>query len=89
MNPYDDNTTRNTIDGRGIGMTNWDFHYINNHRSRLISNAAIRSTHDEVLSMPDRRTRSGVIGICIVAVVLFVLTFEVGLFDDLYLWIVG
>jgi hypothetical protein len=88
---YNDNTTRNTIDGRGIGMTNWDFRYINNRHSRAVSNATLPSTYQEFYSVPKQRVGFGAVVLAwsVVIVLLYVATFEVGLFDDLYLWIIS
>jgi hypothetical protein len=90
MNPYDDNTTRNTIDGRNVGGSfDWDFNRINSRYGRAASNAVVPSTYQELYYVPRRRVgfTAVVIAWAAVAVLAYVATFEIGLFDGLYLWL--
>lgn len=88
MTIYNDNTTRNTTNGSRIGGSfNWDFNHINNRHSRLINNARLSSTFDEHYQWPRRDSRKGIIGVCLIALAVFVGVIELGLLDGLYLWL--
>lgn len=85
---YDDHTTRTTTDGSQIGGSfNWDFNHINSRHSRLVSNAKLSSTYDERYEWPRRDTGKLIVAICLIALALFIATFELGMLDGLYLWL--
>lgn len=56
------------------------------YADRQLANSVRLSTYEEQLSWPSPRHRKAIIGICLIAIALF-LALDVGAFDDIYIWL--